>query len=37
MEKAYPKLTTSCFDKLQTSEAKAELQRRWLAWKGLPL
>lgn len=28
-------LTTTCFDKLQTSEAKAELRRRWMSWKGL--
>jgi hypothetical protein len=35
MEDAYPKLTASCFDKLQTPEAKAELQRRWMEWKGL--
>src|SRR5580698_9059118 len=28
-EDAFPQLTTSCFSKLQTPEAKAELQRRW--------
>lgn len=29
----WPYLTTSCFDKLTTPEAKAELQRRWMEWK----
>lgn len=28
-------LNTSCFDKLQTAAAKAELQRRWMKAKGL--
>jgi hypothetical protein len=28
-------LTTSCFDRLKTPEAKAELRRRWIANKGL--
>lgn len=28
-------LTTGCFTKLKTPEAKAELQRRWMEWKGL--
>jgi hypothetical protein len=28
-------LNTSCFDKLKTPEAKAELQRRWMKSKGL--
>ena len=28
-------LTTACFDKLKTPEAKAELRRRWMEWKGL--
>ena len=37
MEEAYPKLTTTCFDKLQTPEAKTELQRRWMQWKGLAI
>jgi len=32
---AWRRLTTSCFDKLQTPEAKAELRRRWMEWKGL--
>ena len=31
----WPNLTTSCFDKLTTPEAKAELRRRWMEWKGL--
>jgi len=31
----WPALTTSCFDKLQTPEAKEELRRRWMQWKGL--
>jgi hypothetical protein len=35
MESAFPKLTTACFDRLRTPEAKAELQRRWMEWKGL--
>lgn len=35
MESAYPKLTTACFDRLKTVEAKAELRRRWMVWKGL--
>lgn len=35
MQRAFPKLTTSCFDRLKTPEAKAELQRRWTEWKGL--
>lgn len=28
-------LNTSCFDRLTTPEAKAELRRRWMEWKGL--
>lgn len=35
MEDAFPNLTTSCFNKLQTPEAKRELRRRWMEWKGL--
>jgi hypothetical protein len=35
MEYVWEKLTTGCFDRLQTPEAKAELRRRWMAWKGL--
>lgn len=36
MENNFSKLTTGCFDKLKTAEAKAELRRRWMEWKGLP-
>lgn len=35
MDYVWEELTTSCFDKLQTPEAKAELRRRWIVWKGL--
>lgn len=28
-----PSLNTSCFERLQTPEAKAELQRLWMQWK----
>jgi len=31
----YSELSTTCFDKLKTPEAKAELRRRWMEWKGL--
>lgn len=31
----YEYLNVSCFDRLQTPEAKAELRRRWMKWKGL--
>lgn len=31
----FDKITTVCFSRLQTPEAKAELQRRWMQWKGL--
>ncbi len=34
-EMMFPNLTTACFDKLKTPEAKAELRRRWMQWKGL--
>ena len=34
-EMMFPHLTTACFDKLHTPEAKAYLQRRWMVWKGL--
>jgi len=30
-----PELTTGCFARLQTPQAKAELQRRWMEWKGI--
>jgi hypothetical protein len=33
MEYVMGELTTSCFDKLQTPEAKAELRKRWMEWK----
>lgn len=36
MEAVYDKLTTGCFDKLKSPQAKAELQRRWREWKGFP-
>jgi hypothetical protein len=36
MEHVYDKLTTACFEKLKTVEAKAELRRRWMAWRGIP-
>lgn len=32
---AFANLNSSCFDRLTTPEAKAELQRRWMEWKGL--
>lgn len=35
MHEIMGELKSSCFDKLQTPEAKAELQRRWMEWKGL--
>jgi hypothetical protein len=31
----WPAITTACFDRLDTPEAKAELRRRWMKWKGL--
>ena len=31
----FPTMTTGCFDRLETPEAKKELQRRWIEWKGL--
>ena len=30
-----PELTTTCYDRLKTPQAKTELQRRWIEWKGL--
>jgi hypothetical protein len=33
---AFANLNASCFDRLTTPAAKAELQRRWMKWKGLP-
>jgi hypothetical protein len=35
MEYCFEALTTGCFDRLETPQAKAELQRRWMQWKGL--
>ena len=35
MEYVWEKLNTTCFDRLQTPEAKAELRRRWMQWKGI--
>jgi hypothetical protein len=35
MRESMNALTTACFDRLQTPEAKAELQKRWRQWKGL--
>jgi|GEM_PF-2498332 len=35
MRDAYANLTTACFDRLSTPEAKAELRRRWMEWRGL--
>jgi hypothetical protein len=35
MEPAWDKLTTACFDRLRTVEAKTELRRRWMEYKGL--
>lgn len=35
MNEIMGELKTSCFDRLKTTEAKAELQRRWMEWKGL--
>lgn len=31
----HSELTVGCFDRLTTPAAKAELQRRWMEWKGL--
>lgn len=35
MEYCWEALNTSCFDRLETPEAKAQLRRRWMQWKGL--
>lgn len=35
MADVYDALNSSCFAKLSTPAAKAELQRRWMKWKGL--
>jgi len=29
------RLTSACLNRLKTPEAKAELQRRWIEWRGL--
>ena len=34
-EMMFPRLTTACFDKLQTPQAKAFLQKKWIEWKGI--
>ena len=34
MEDVYENFTVACFNKLKTPEAKAELQSRWMRWKG---
>lgn len=34
-ECVFPEFSVSCLEKLTTPEAKAELQRRWMQWKGL--
>lgn len=35
-EYVFPEFSLACLEKLATPEAKAELQRRWIEWKGLP-
>lgn len=35
LHEVFGELNSSCFDRLATPEAKAELQRRWMEWKGL--
>lgn len=35
MEDVFEKISIACFEKLKTPAAKAELQRRWMSWKGL--
>lgn len=32
----FPDFSQACLEKLVTPNAKAELQRRWMKWKGLP-
>jgi len=34
-EQMFPSITTVCFDKLQSPEAKEYLRERWMKWKGL--
>jgi hypothetical protein len=31
----FPELTTACYDRLSTPEARSIVQRRWREWKGL--
>ena len=35
MNEIMDQLTTSCFEKLSTAEAKLYLRERWMKWKGL--
>jgi hypothetical protein len=35
MEENFSALNAGCFERLKTPKAKAELQRRWMSWKGL--
>lgn len=35
IRECFPALTTGCFSKLETPEAKAFLRERWMKWKGL--
>lgn len=35
MEESFASLNSSCFDRLKSAEAKTELRRRWMEWKGL--
>lgn len=34
-EMMFPRLTTACFEKLETPQAKEFLRTRWMRWKGL--
>jgi len=35
LSEVFSELSPSCYDRLTTPEAKRELQRRWMEWKGL--
>lgn len=35
MDDLYSSLTTACFERLQTADAKKELRKRWMDWRGL--
>ena len=35
IEFMFPVITTACYDKLSTPEAKAKVRDRWMQWKGL--